>query len=203
MFKEGHKDDGPITQALNELTDNPLVASLNIKARQPDQYASIAQYLQAPNLSQYVDNLSYSKNEVVINRLVTMIHNVNRGGFFLTLILALIAGIVVFNTIRLAIYSMRDEIAVMRVVGASNSLVRGPFMVEGVIAGAFSTVLSLIIIAPFLYFASPYFKVFIPGLDLFGYFYTNFLQLFFYQLLLGISIGSLSSFFAVRRYLRN
>jgi cell division transport system permease protein len=132
-----------------------------------------------------------------------MIHNVNRGGFFLTLILALIAGIVVFNTIRLAIYSMRDEIAVMRVVGASNSLVRGPFMVEGVIAGAFSTVLSLIIIAPFLYFASPYFKVFIPGLDLFGYFYTNFLQLFFYQLLLGISIGSLSSFFAVRRYLRN
>ncbi|MEK7110729.1 MAG: permease-like cell division protein FtsX [Patescibacteria group bacterium] len=203
IFKENHKDDPTISQAITELGSNPLVASLNVKARRPDQYASIAQYLQVPNLARWVDNVSYSKNEVVIDRLVAIIENVNRGGLILTIVLALIAGLVVFNTIRLAIYSSRDEIGVMRAVGASNSLVRGPFMVEGVIAGVLSAVVSIIVTAPIAYAVSPYFSVFIPGLNIFRYFYTNLLSLFGYQLLFGIGVGALSSFVAVRRYLKN
>jgi len=203
IFKETHKDEKTITQALVELGANPLVASLNIKARRPDQYASIAQYLNAPNLSQYVENMSYSKNQVVIDRLTAIIQNVNRGGLVLTLVLALVAGLVVFNTIRLAIYSNRDEIGVMRVVGASNALVRGPYVVGGAIAGVVAAVASIIIAAPIAYFVSPYLKVFIPGLDIFHYFSANIFKLLGYQLLFGIGIASLSSFIAVRRYLRN
>ena len=68
-FKEAHKDDSSIMQAIAELDANPLVASLNIKARKPDQYASIAGYLGAPSIKTYVDSLSYSKNQTVIDRL--------------------------------------------------------------------------------------------------------------------------------------
>ena len=147
--------------------------------------------------------MSYSKNQVVIDRLTAIIQNVNRGGLVLTLVLALVAGLVVFNTIRLAIYSNRDEIGVMRVVGASNALVRGPYVVGGVIAGVAAAVASIIIAAPIAYFVSPYLKVFIPGLDIFNYFYANIFRLLGYQVLFGIGIASLSSFIAVRRYLRN
>ena len=203
IFKTRHQNDSTITQAINELNANPLEPSLNIKARQPDQYAAIAKYFEAPSMKEFVDTVSYSKNRVVIERLNTIIQNVNRGGFALTIILALIAGLIVFNTIRLAIYSNRDEISVMRVVGASNSLVRGPYMVEGILCGILAALLSVIIALPIVYFVSPYLNVFIPNLNISGYFLQNILKLLSYQILFGAVIGGLSSFVAVRRYLKN
>jgi cell division transport system permease protein len=117
--------------------------------------------------------------------------------------LSLIAAFVVFNTIRLAIYANRDEIGIMRVVGASNSLVRGPYVVDGMLCGAIAAALSLIVIAPILYFLNPYLNYFIPNLEIFQYFCTHVLSLFLYAFLFGVVIGGLSSFVAVKRYLKN
>ncbi len=203
IFKDKHANDPKISQAINELNNNPLEASLNIQARNPNQYDAIAAYLETPSLSQNVDKVSYAENKVVIDRLIAIVNNVNRGGWILTIIMALVAGLVVFNTIQLAIYSNRDEIAIMRSVGASNLLVRGPYVVEGMIAGALSAVLSMLLIAPVLYLVSPYFSQLIQELDLFRYFYGHMLSLLLYQLAFGMLIGGLSSFVAVRRYLRN
>lgn len=203
IFRSRHEDDQSINRAITELNDNPLAAQLNIKAQNPNQYEAIAQYLSSPNLSRYFDKVTYFQNQEVINKLVTIINNVSRGGFVLTVVLTLIAGLVVFNTVRLAIYSNRDEIGIMRAVGASNALVRGPFMVEGVIAGLLAAIISLILAAPLTYFVSPYFEGLIPGLSIFRYFYTHLPQLLVYQLVFGVAVGAASSMFAVRRYLRN
>ena len=92
---------------------------------------------------------------------------------------------------------------IMRVVGASNSLVHGPYVVDGMLCGAISAVLGLVITAPILYVLNPYLNVFIPGLEIFQYFYTHLLPLLLYSLLFGVGIGGFSSFFAVRRYLKN
>lgn len=203
IFKERHADDPIISQGINELDVNPLEASLNIKAQRPDQYASIASYLESPNLKKNIDSVSYAKNQVVIDRLTAIIDNVSRGGLALTVFLAIIAGLVVFNTIRIAIHSNREEISVMRLVGASNALVRGPSMVEGMLAGFLGALASMIVAAPMVYFVSPRLEAFIPGLNLFQYFYSHIPQLLLYQFLFGIGIGASSSFVAVRRYLRN
>jgi cell division transport system permease protein len=203
LFEQNHANDQTVSQAINELDTNPLEASLNIKATDPSQYAAIANYLASPDLSQYIDTISYTQNQDVIERLAKIVSTVEKGGWAATIFLALIAGLVVFNTIRLAIYSNRDEIGIMRVVGASNSLVRGPFMVDGMLCGAIAALASLIILAPAIYFVSPYLDIFIPGLGLFHYFYTRLAQLLLYELLFGVVIGGFSSFFAVRRYLKN
>lgn len=202
-FQQNHANDAVISQVVNELNSNPLEASLNIKAKDPSQYGTIAAYLQAPSLAQYIDSVSYSQNQDVINRLATIVRDVEVGGWIVTVLLALIAGLVVYNTIRLAIYSNRDEISIMRVVGASNSMVRGPYVVEGIFWGGIAAVGSLVIAGPLCWLASPYFNEFIPNLNLFQYFYTHIVQLFLYQLFFGVVIGSLSSFWAVRRYLKN
>jgi cell division transport system permease protein len=202
-FKAAHANDQTVSQALAELQSNPLEASLEIKAKNPSQYQQIADYLAAPGIAQYVDTQSYTNNQDIIDRLAKIVRYVEGGGLGIVLVLALIAGLVVFNTIQLAIYSNREEIGVMRVVGASNSLVRGPFVIEGMLCGAIAAVLTLIIVAPVLYFLSPYLDVFIPGLGLFKYFYTHIFQLFFYELLFGVVIGGLSSFVAVKKYLRD
>jgi cell division transport system permease protein len=202
-FQQNHASDPTVSQAINQLDTNPLEASLNVTAKDPSEYGAINNYLSSPDLSQYIDTISYAQNQDVINRLAAIVRDVNIGGWIVTIFLALVAGLVMFNTIRLAIYSNREEIGVMRVVGASNSLVRGPFVVEGMLWGLIAALISLIVLAPVLYFVSPYLNEFIPGLNLFQYFYTHIIQLFVYELLFGVVIGGLSSFWAVRRYLKN
>lgn len=204
IFKQNHVNDPTVSQAINELDTNPLEASLNIKAKDPSQYAAIAQYLSSQNIAQYLDGQpSYYNNQTVIDRLTKIVKGVETGGLVITFLLALIAGLVVFNTIRLAIYSNREEIGVMRVVGASNAFVRGPYVVEGVICAAIAAIAGMILVTPALYVVSPYLDVFIPGLGLFHYFYTHIVSLLLYELLFGVVIGALSSFVAVKRYLRN
>jgi len=202
-FQQNHASDPTVSQAINELDTNPLEASLNVKAKDPSQYGAINDYLSSPDLASYIDTISYTQNQDVINRLAAIVRDVSIGGWIMTIFLALVAGLVMFNTIRLAIYSNREEIGVMRVVGASNSLVRGPFVVEGMLWGLIAAVISVAVFAPALYFVSPYLNEFIPGLNIFQYFYTHIVQLFVYELLFGVIIGGLSSFWAVRRYLKN
>lgn len=203
VFKEKHKNDEAIIQALNELDTNPLVASLNIQAKNPSQYALIANYLSSPHLNKFIENLSYSQNQIIIDRLSNIIHNINQLGFIITIILSIVAGLVVFNTIRLAIYSNREEISIMRLVGASNMLVRGPYIIGGIITGFISAIISILIFVPLTYTAEPYIKVLIPSFNIFSYFISNLFQLTLYQLIFGIFVGMFSSLVAIRKYLRN
>jgi cell division transport system permease protein len=203
-FRESHKDDPAIQQALTELSVNPLQASLNVKAKDPEQYEEIAKYLtDTPAINKYTDSVSYYKNQDVINRLNTIVRNVNRGGVTLTVILAIIAGLMIFNTIWIATFSNREEITIMRVVGASNLLVRGPYIIEGVLAGLIAAVSAMILAGPFSYYVSPYIDSLIPGTNVLQYYFTNFFSIFWDLLLFGVGIGAASSYVAVRRYLKN
>lgn len=203
IFKEKHKNDETIIQAINELDKNPLVASLNIQAKNPSQYASIVEHLSSPYFANLIDSLSYFQNRVVIDRLNNIIHNVNQLGFIITIVLSIVAGLVVFNTIRLAIYSNREEIAIMRVVGASNMLIRGPYIISGILAGLISAIISVLIFIPLTYTAEPYIKVFIPNLNIFSYFISNIFKFILYQLIFGFLVGAFSALVAIRKYLKN
>lgn len=202
IFKANHANDQTITQAIQQLGENPLEASLNIKARNPSQYSVIASYLQNDSLKDLVDKVSYQQNQVVIERLAKIVNIGRQGGLALTAIFALLAILVAFNTILLAIYSNREEVEVMRLVGASDMFIRGPYIVEGIIYGIIAAVFSLAITAPLVYFVSPYLRVFIPGMDLVSYFNSSIFKILGYQLLFGIVIGVVSSLIAIRRYLK-
>lgn len=202
IFSERHQDDTTISEAIKELDNNPLAASLNVKAYDPKQYAIIASYLNNESLAALVDKVTYFQNQVIIDRLSAMIDTAKRGGFFLTLFLSIVAGLVVFNTVRLAIYTNREEINIMRLVGASNKFIRGPYVAEGVLYGLIAAAISLIISYPLVYAASPYVAVLIPEMDLYGYFSANLLSLFGYLSLFGMLLAVISSAISIRKYLR-
>lgn len=203
LFKQRHQDDPTISQAVNELTTNPLLAHLNVKARDANDYAAIAQYFDAnDNVKQYIESVSYFENKVVIDRLNSITSSVNRGVLVLTIILTIVAALVVFNTIWLAIFANREEIIIMRLVGASNALVRGPYIVHGVIAGAVAAAASFLVAIPAIHLTSPYLHALIPTLTLTTYFYRNAIFLLLYLMVFGIALGSIASFLAIRRYLR-
>lgn len=202
MFRQRHKSDETISRAVESLKENPLSASLNIKAKDPSKYSVIANYLNNNVQSELVENITYNQNQVVIDRLASVIQVSRQAGLLAALFLTIVAILVAFNTILLGIYSNRDEISIMRLVGASNIYVRGPFVVMGVIYGVITAIISVVLAMPVIWFASPYVKLFIPAMDLREYFAAHFFLIFSYQLLFGIGIGVISSFIAIRRYLK-
>lgn len=201
-FKEKHKDNPVLLQSLDELENNPLEASLNIKARETSQYASINQFLESVHYKDIIDKVNYMQNKGVIEKLSKIITDVKTFGLVLSFGLAIIVFLVTFNAIRLAIYSSREEINVMKLVGASNWFIRGPFIVEGLMYGIIATVITVILLYPAFYFISPKISSFLPIEDVFSYFKANMILLFLLLLAIGLVLGTFSSFIAVRKYLR-
>lgn len=202
VFRAEHKDDPTIEQALAELEGNPLLASLNIKATAPDKYAAIAEFLESENLKPIVEKVTFRQNQLVIERLSRILDTFRAAGLGITVVLALIAALITFNTIRLAIYSNREELGIMRLVGASNRFVSGPYVVTGLIYGALSAVIGLLIFIPLVALIAPYVAVLIPEMQLGSYFTSHAFRFLGLGLLFGMVLGALSSFIAARKYLK-
>ena len=205
-FKDKHSNDYLTLQALDELNDNPLGASLGIKANDPSQYESIDKYFENDSaLSQgaltIIDKVDYKNNKAVIDRLTSIINGARSLGFAVSLVLIIISIIITFNTIRLIIYMSREEISVMKLVGAAGKYVRGPFIVSGILVGVTASVLTILIFIPISIWLGNHMSDFI-GINLYNYYKSNFFELFVMMLGSGILLGSISSFFAINRFLK-
>jgi len=206
-FKKRHENDEFTLQALDELDQNPLGATLNIKAKDPSQYASIARFLDSKTTATtggtgIIDKVNYYQNKDAIDRLTNIINSANRLGFIMTFFLIIISILITFNTLRLVIYMSRDEISVMRLVGASANYIRGPFFVAGAIYGFISAILTLILFYPITIWLGSTTEQFFVGLNIFRYYTANFGQIFLIIVGSGVAIGAISSFLAVRKYLK-
>jgi len=200
-FKDKHQDNNILMQSLDELDSNPLEASLNIKAQQASQYESIVGFFDQEKYSKIIDKINYLENKAVIARLTSITRSIRQIGLVILLVLAGLAVLVTFNTIRLTIYSSRKEIKVMKLVGASNWFAKGPFIVEGALYGVIAAIISLFVLYPFLWYLSPKITSYLPGTDLFYFFQANIIVLFLIQILVGVFLGTVSSMVAIRRYL--
>lgn len=201
-FKTKHKEDDTILRTLGELDENPLLASLNVKAKSLNQYGAIASYLEAPSLGDIVEKITYAQNQIVISRLSALLRSMNQVMAVLTIFLAFLAAVVTFNTIRLAIFSNRDQVEIMRLVGASNSFIQGPFIVEGIIYGVLSALVSFVLYIPVIQLSSPRISSFASEINLLSYLNSNWENLILYQLAFGLGLSIVSSVIAVRRYLK-
>ncbi|OGN11710.1 MAG: hypothetical protein A3C71_02955 [Candidatus Yanofskybacteria bacterium RIFCSPHIGHO2_02_FULL_43_15c] len=201
-FKNRHQDDQLIQDSIAELENNPLQASLSIKAVDPSQYASIAQFLESNSLKSVIDKISFYENETAINRIQGISRSLSRGGLGVTLLLALVAVLVTFNTIRLTIYNKKQEIEIMKLVGATNWHVRGPFLVEGGLYGLFASLAALAVFYPAIHFVSGKLLSFAPNINLFQHFIGNLGQMFLIIVGSGLALGIFGSMIAIRRHLR-
>ena len=205
-FRDRYRDDQLTLQALDELGDNPLGASLSIKAQEPSQYEAIAQFLtNEPALStagtSIIDKVNYFQNKLVIDRLTLVINASERIGFVVILIFIIASITIAFNTIRLAIYTARDEIGVMRLMGAQNMYIRGPFVIEGMLYGALAAVITLVLLYPTTLWIGPKTADWFGGLNLFSYYIGNLPSIFLMLVGSCLVLGGVSSYLAVRKYL--
>ncbi len=201
-FTAKHKNDPIIMQSLDEVGINPFSASLNVRAFEASQYQAVADFFNKATFTDVVEKIDYYQRKPVIEKIFSFVSNINTAGIAFSVILIIIAVAIAFNTIRLAIYSSREEIKIQRLVGASNLFVRGPFLFQGAICGFFAALISLVLFTLSCAIFGPKMEFLFPGLNLFTFFVANFWIIVLIQMVSGIGLGVLSSLFAVRRYLK-
>lgn len=206
QFRERHKNDQRILQSLDELDENPFGASLEVRAKETSQYETIAKFLetqQERGSQTGIDNVNFYQNKTAIDRLTNIIDTSNRLGVAVGIVMGLASLLIAFNTIRLAIYTSRNEIGVMNIVGASRWYVRGPFVIAGILYGVVAGLVVLILLYPFALWLGPASERFLGAFNVFTYYSTHFAPLFLVVMGSGIALGALSSYLAVRRYLHS
>jgi cell division transport system permease protein len=201
-FNQTHQGDAVLAKALQEVGDNPFLPSLNISTNgDPSQYASISNILQTSDFSKLIDKVDFSQKKDTIEKVYSITSNINIFGLILGILLIIVAMLVVFNTIELAIENSKEEISTMKIVGASDWFVRGPFLIQGIIYGIISFFISIFLSGISAYFLSGKISVVLPGFNLFNYFLTNWWIFVLIQLGFGMGVGIISSFIVVKRHL--
>lgn len=206
-FKKKHEGDQLTLQALEELGTNPFGASLSVIAKDTSRYEAIAEQLDDTSgllgdSKTAIDKVNYYQIKDSIDKLNNIIGWTNTVGFWLSVVFILMSCMIVYNTIRLAIFVYRDEIAVMKLVGASNMFIRGPFVVESILYSVVATALTLVIFFPATIWVTKKTVFFFEGMNIHSFYTAHLGSLLLSLLFFGVLLTSISSLLAVRKYLK-
>ncbi len=206
LFRERHINDDLTLQALDEVGKNPLPASFVIHAKDTAQYENIISTLEDNSTfiqenKSFITKVNFNRNKDIIDRILVLRDGVKKFGITLTLIFIIIAVMVTFNTVRLATYTMKDEIEVMRLVGARSSFVRGPFIVAQIVYSLIASIITLLLFLGITYLLRDTLTVFF-GVDLFVYYTKNIFEISGLIIFSGLLLGITASFASVSKYLR-
>ncbi len=206
-FKKKHEGDQLTLQALEELGTNPFGAALSVIAKDTSRYQAIADQLGEGSgfLGEergVIDKVNYYQIKDSIDKLNSIIGWTNTVGFWLSIVFVLMSCMIVYNTIRLAIFVYRDEIAVMKLVGASNMFIRGPFIVEAILYSITATLITLGLFFPATVWVTKKTVFFFEGLNINAFYVGHFIQLAGILLIFSATLTIISSLLAVRKYLK-
>jgi len=201
-FIDKHRDDPLLMESLTELGYNPFLDSINIRAWEPSQYSQVASLLETGEFKDIINKVDYHEREAIIGSVFTLSRGINSIGLFFSILFGIIAVLIAFNAVRIAINNSKEEISVMRLVGASNSFIRGPFLIQGVIIGFIAAIITFFITFGLSYGFDAKIQTFASEISIFGIFLSNLFLLLLIQLATGIGLGIISSYIAIRKYLK-
>jgi cell division transport system permease protein len=202
-FRTNHQNDQMVIDSLKELTENPFPATLQVKANNLEDYPGVAELLQSDKYKGMIDEVNYEDNRVIIDRLNSLLKFIITFGSILMVVFCLIAILVIFNTIALTIYNRREEVEIMRLVGATNWYIRGPFIVEALTYSVIAAVITSALLIPIYFNMLPKISNYLtPGANIFNGNLPTFLLVIVVQLAIAFILSSISSLLAMRKYLR-
>lgn len=200
-FLKSEGDDPAIQQAINEIGENPLLASLVVRAQKADHYDVIAEALDNAPFREKISRINYTRNKGFLEQLHGMLNLARNGGLALSIIFAVVAVLITFNTIRMSMYAHRQEFDVMHLVGASNLYVRMPSFFEGIFYGLAGALVTLVLLALTAFGVAELAGAVFPQGSVLSAFLRYLWLIFLGVVFAGVGLGTISSFIAIRRYL--
>src|SRR3989339_665838 len=205
-FRQRHQDNPLIIQSLDALETNPFLGSLRLNVYKIEDFPVILAELSKKEYSQFLDieDKEFTDSKILVQGISEYSAKIQRAGLFVSLLFVLISILVVFNTIQVGIYTHREEIGIMKLVGASNSFIRSPFLIEGIVYSFISIIILTAILFPVLAFLQPYVDGFFKeySTNLVSLMTRNIFKVVGVQLLVAVVITVASSYIAVRKYLK-
>jgi|TARA_Y100000310_G_C20704417_1_gene833936 cell division transport system permease protein len=204
-LREQYKDSPLILESLKELGNNPLGDTLIVNTYETQDYQKVIDILKAtPEYAVLIDSQSFDDNSYIIDKLEQISKQVTGIGWGVTVFFALISLLVIVNTIRIAIYTHRDEIGIMKLVGASNTFVRGPFIGEAILYAILGSIITFGLTYIVAGFSDPYIVGLLGKTDftLLNYLNANVLYIFGGELIGITLISVIATSLALRRYMR-
>ena len=207
IFRGRHADDPLIAESLAELDDNPLPANMYVLATDPRWYEGLAEHLSGASYSAQIAEVNYESSRGVIDRLIALISSVKTVSTVVTVVFSLLVMLIMYNTIRLAIYSFREEIDIMNLVGASRLFIQGPFIFEAVVVALLAVGLATAIIYPVLSSVGPHLQRWFfdspdQQFNIYQHAIDNWVTVVGLMASIAVGLSIVSSSFAVSRYLK-
>ncbi|OGL66563.1 hypothetical protein A2856_02650 [Candidatus Uhrbacteria bacterium RIFCSPHIGHO2_01_FULL_63_20] len=204
-FKERHARDETVLRSLEEIGKNPFGPTLVVKARHPGDFPFILEALDHPQFANDIRDKDFTDYQGVIDRIRETSDRARAFGIGLSVVFLMIAMLVVFNTVRMGIIIHREEISIMKLVGASSAFVRAPFLIEAILLSLIASALAVLVVVPLVALIDPGIGAFFDGastIDLLGYYQVNGVALFLAQFVVLAGVSMLATGFAMRKYLR-
>lgn len=200
-FTNRHGGEELYQKALDEAGPGAIRPALDITTHQESQYQVVTDYLEKtfPSSIYQVDYLNRQK---IIDKAFSLMQKLDYFSLVMGIVLISLVVLVVFNTIRLAIYSTREEIETMKLVGAPNWFVWCPFVIQGVIYGLVGFIVANIVFLPLLYWLTPHLSLILPSFNLWAYYQAHLWLMVLIQLGASLGLGIVSTFLATRYYLK-
>jgi len=201
IFKGKNSDNPEVLQALRELGKNPLTPTLVITPKNVETSDGLIHELNKIQ-SDIIDSRNFTDHKVLLSKIDSVTDKVTKAGLFLSLVFLLITILVIFNSVRVAIYTHNMEINIMRLVGAPNSFIFWPFLFSGIIYALLGIMVIVFIFYPFLGLLQPYLETFFVGynINIVDYFNRNFVEIFGLEFAGIALINVVAAWWAVRRY---
>lgn len=204
-FRQKHADNELIQRSLEEIEGNPLGDTLIIKAYQTSDYPVLIDKIGEDDFSSLVENKKFNENyKGIIGKLDQLSENISWVMLGLTALFVIISTLIIINTIRITIYTYREEIGIMKLVGATKGFIRSPFLMQAFFYGVVAWGIHLVILFPVMRAFQPYVANFMGtgAINLAQYFTQNFIVIFGAELLGVLFLTLFSSAVAMRKYLR-
>jgi cell division transport system permease protein len=201
IFRQKNNDNPEILQALRELGKNPLTPTLIIQPKNADNIENLTNQLNRLQ-NDIIDSKNFIDYKTMLDRINAVTDKVTKAGIILSCIFIFITLMVIFNSVRVAIYTHNMEINIMRLVGAPNSFIYMPFLVSSIFYTLFGILIIIFLFYPFLSLLQPYLEAFFVGynINLVNYFNQHFIEIFGAQFLGIAVINVFASWWATRKY---
>lgn len=201
-FKKRHENDPLLLKALEEIGENPLAGIILVRARSNLGYQEIVDLINLPRYEDIIEEKDVQSYEQALVLVENFGRKLQFVGIILSAIFVLVAGLIIFNIVRIGIYARQEEIKIMRLVGAKARFIRAPFLLEVFFALFFGWLLNIIIFTSFASTIEPYLNNFLGlNFSLLQYLRSNFLRFFGQEFLFSLFFGWASASLALKKYL--
>lgn len=203
-LRTSSKDGEKLAKTAIEI-GNPLPASLEIKTSSLEKLDELDRTIRKDSSSSIVASSSLEDSDVrkkVVERIVSISNAVSKVGTVISIAFLVISLLIIFNTIRMAIFTRREEIDIMKLVGATKWFIRGPFLVEGAMYGIIGATVAIGIALPLINFARPLFISYFNASEVITFVSDRLVLVTLSLYGIGIAIGIISSYLAISRHLK-